>query len=480
MPCEAVIGLEVHAQLATETKIFCSCPVLFGEEPNSVACPVCLGLPGALPVLNCSAVVYALRIALATECRLNKVSSFVRKNYFYPDLPKGYQITQLEQPFAEAGFLEVETESEGIHQIGINRIHLEEDAAKLFHALGGCKDECSYIDYNRAGVPLIEIVSEPDMHTAGQAGAYLRALHRLLQYLGVSEANMEQGGFRCDANVSIHPDRTSPFGEKVELKNINSFKNVERAIAFEITRQMDIVKGGRNVMRETRQWDAQFAKTIAMRSKEETNEYRYFPEPDLISFVVDEDMVERETRQLPELPLIKRRRLIDTYGLPVYDADFLVQNKALSVYFEKTVALGAAPKTVSNWIMGDIKRCLDHVRNIESFAVTPAHLAELISLIDEHKISNKKAKVVFEEIILTSQYPNIIVGNKEKYLQVSDQKQLEIVIASVLDQYPEEVSNYCAGKTKLLSFFIGHIMRATGGNADPVLVNELLRRKLDE
>jgi len=482
MPCEAVVGLEVHAQLNTRTKIFCGCPVRFNVAANSHTCPVCLGLPGSLPVLNREAVACAVKAALAVKCRLNHESRFVRKHYFYPDLPRGYQISQLDHPLAENGFLDIETRHSGMKRIGISRIHLEDDAARLVHASSTTTtDEAwySYVDYNRAGVPLIEIVSGTDMRSADDAGSYLRTLHAILRYLDVCDGNMELGSFRCDANVSIRPDSASPLGVRVEIKNMNSFRHVEHAIGFEINRQMELVENGNAVAQETRQWDQDRGATVSIRNKEADHDYRFYSDPDLAPLILSSDWAEDISKQLPELPMARRLRFIGTYGLSAYGADILTRSRRVADYFEETVALGGDPVNVSNWIMGEIMPALEDERDISTCAVTPEHLAQLLDLIEQGEISGKIAKQVFEEMLSTRQFPAFIIS-KNKSLQLLDASEVAAEVENVLEQYPSEVGRYRSGKKKLLSFFVGQVMKATGGRAHPGLVNELLRRELDD
>jgi aspartyl-tRNA(Asn)/glutamyl-tRNA(Gln) amidotransferase subunit B len=478
MTFEAVIGLEVHVRPATSTKLFCSCPVSFEAEANSRTCPVCLGLPGALPVLNTRVVERALVTACAVNCRIQLVSRFDRKHYFYPDLPKGYQITQYAQPLGVDGFFEIDDCSEGKKRIRIKRIHLEEDAGRLVHA--GCGQACvsSSIDYNRAGVPLIEIVSEPDMRTPKEAGAFLRGLHRLVQYIGVSDGNMEQGSFRCDANISIRDKRASLQGTKVELKNLNSFRYVERALAHEIRRQSDSITAGKRVARETRLWDEARSKTMVMRGKEALRNYRYFPEPDLRPLEIAHEMVEQVRAQMPELPHAKKKRFIDSYALSEYDAECLCRTCQSADYFEQVVALGADPKQACNWIMGEIARSLGDMRTIRQFAVSPGRLAELIRLIDAGILGKNIAKAIFNEIILTNSNPGTIIENKG-LAKITGHDELDSIVSVVLKQYPDQVISYRSGKKKLIAFFVGRVMERTGGRADPGHVNQLLRSKLD-
>ncbi len=471
---EAVIGLEVHAQMLTETKIFCGCPTTFGAEPNTQTCPVCIGMPGVLPVLNRKALEAAIRTGLATKCRIASYSRFARKNYFYPDLPKGYQISQYELPFCEGGSVEITVDG-GVRKIGITRIHMEEDAGKNIHEAGG---SFSYVDLNRAGVPLMEIVSEPDLRSPAEAAAYMKKLRTILRYLGVCDGNMEQGSLRCDANVSVRPKGQSELGTRTEIKNINSFRFVEKAIEYEIRRQIKVLGEGGAIVQETRLWDASLEVTQSMRSKEEAHDYRYFPEPDLVPFVVSAEWTDALRDALPELPDVKKDRFLSRYGLPDHDADLLTSEKALADWYEAVVSAGGQPKAVSNWIMGELMRYLNEEgRSIEECPISPAQLASMLGLIDDGTISGKIAKTVFEEMYRTGKDPAVIVREKG-LVQISDEGALESVIDEVLLKNPDEVGRYRAGEEKLLGFLVGQIMKLTKGKANPQRVNELLRKKL--
>jgi len=474
MQYEPVIGLEIHAQLLTRSKVFCGCSTKFGASPNTHTCPICLGMPGVLPVLNRDVVEFTLRTALATHCTVAPFSQFARKNYFYPDLPKGYQISQYELPLAQNGWVEIETSS-GPKRIRIHRIHMEEDAGKLVH------DEyqpVSYVDYNRTGVPLMEIVSEPDLATPEEASAYLRTLREILRYLEICDGNMEEGSLRCDANISLRPVGTSGLGTKTELKNMNSFRNVQKALEFEMRRQEAVLEKGEPVIQETRLWDANRNVTVSMRGKEEAHDYRYFPDPDLIPVLVEEDWVERVRRALPELPDAKRERFTSNYGLPAYDAQVLTSSKALADYFEKIVSEFPQPKTVSNWVMSELMRELNrNERDIEDCPVSPENMVQLLRLLDEGVISGKIAKSVFEEMFATGKPARQIVDEKG-LVQVRDESAIESAIDKVLADNPNEVEQYRAGKEKLFGFFVGQVMRMTKGKANPQLVNEILRGKL--
>jgi aspartyl-tRNA(Asn)/glutamyl-tRNA(Gln) amidotransferase subunit B len=474
MEFETVIGLEVHAQLLTDTKIFCSCSTKFGGAPNSHTCPICLGMPGVLPVLNKKVVEFAMKMALATNCRINKSCSYARKNYFYPDLPKGYQISQYAYPLAEHGhvFLDVD----GVQKkIGITRIHMEEDAGKLMH------DEhnpVSYVDLNRTGVPLIEIVSEPDMRSPEEAADYLKRLHEILVYLEICDGNMEEGSFRCDANVSIRPKGQKEFGIRAELKNMNSFRNVQRALEYEVKRQQYLVENGGKVVQETRLWDDAQGVTNSMRSKEEAHDYRYFPDPDLVPVIVDDVWVEKVSKDLPELPLAKRERFIKDYQIPVYDAGVLTSDKALAHYYEEVVRLCAKPKAASNWVMGDVLRFLnEEKRDIRQCPIAPDALAEMIRLIEDATISGKMAKDIIEEMYKTGKDPKSIIAEKGM-VQITDEGALGAAIQKIMDANPNQLKDYRGGKDKLFGFFVGQVMKATQGKANPQLVNDLLKKML--
>jgi aspartyl-tRNA(Asn)/glutamyl-tRNA(Gln) amidotransferase subunit B len=474
MTFETVIGLEVHAQLKTRTKIFCSCSTAFGAPPNTHTCPVCLGLPGVLPVLNRQVVEYTLRMALATHCQIARESRFARKNYFYPDLPKGYQISQYELPIAEHGHLDIEIDDQA-KRIGITRIHMEEDAGKLIH--DGDRP-LSRVDLNRTGVPLMEIVSEPDLRSPEEAGAYLRKLRNIIRYLGIGDGNMEEGSFRCDANVSIRPVDSEALGTRTEIKNLNSFKNVEKAIRYEVARQHDLLMEGESVVQETRLWDPATSRTNAMRGKEEAHDYRYFPDPDLVPLVIDEEWIARVRRELPELPDPKKQRFVDQYGLPAYDAGVLTGSRDLADFFEATVAQGAAPKPASNWIMGSLLGLLNSEGlDITGSPIGAPDLAELLQLIDKGTISGTIAKSIFEEMAATGKSAGEIVAAKGLE-QVSDSDAIAAIIDKILADHPEEVERLKAGNKKLIGFFVGQVMKSTKGKANPKVVNQLLTDKI--
>ena len=474
MDYEAVIGLEVHAQLRTNTKIFCGCSTSFGQPPNTNVCPVCLGMPGVLPVLNKKVVEFAMLAALATDCTVAGKSVWARKNYFYPDLPKGYQISQYELPIAEHGHIDIKVDGQQ-KRIGITRIHMEEDAGKLVHDPALPQ---SYVDLNRTGVPLIEIVSEPDMRSPEEAAAYLKALRDILVYLEVCDGNMEEGSFRCDANVSIRPIGREEFGTRAELKNMNSFRNVAKAIEYEIRRQKAILDDGGQVIQQTRLWDDGAGKTLAMRGKEEAHDYRYFPDPDLLPLVIEPAWLDQARQSLPELPEAKRARFQSQYGLNEYDAEVLTGEKALADFFEATVSAGAKAKAAANWIMSDLLGAL-HAQGqaIADSPVTPQALADLLALVAAGDISGKIAKDIFPEMLETGKAAAAIV--EEKGLkQVSDSGELQAVLEKIFADNPGEVEAYRGGKKKLMGFFVGQVMKATKGQANPQTVNELVNKLL--
>ena len=474
MAFEPVIGLEVHAQLKTKTKIFCNCSTAFGKAPNANTCPVCTGMPGVLPVLNKKAVTFAIKAALATNCTINRESRFDRKNYFYPDLPKGYQISQFAKPIAEHGFLDIEADEKEI-RVGITRIHMEEDAGKLIHDPLRGK---SMVDLNRTGIPLIEIVSEPDLRTAAQAGAYLRKLHAILKYIDVCDGNMEQGSFRCDANVSLRPVGQKEFGTRTELKNLNSFKNVEKAILYEIQRQTYVLEEGGQVIQETRLWDPSKNRSASMRSKEEAHDYRYFPDPDLVPLIVDDAWVEEVSSTMPELPDAKKQRFIQEYSLSEYDAGVLTASLDMANFFEETIKPLKNIKQAANWTMTTLMGMLN-TKGIEiSESPVSAHgFSKLLGLLESSRINANAAKTVFEEMVETNKDPESIV--KEKGLeQVSDQGELEAMVDEIIKENPEEAKAYGDGKTKLFSFFMGQVMKKTRGKADPKVVTPMLKSKL--
>jgi aspartyl-tRNA(Asn)/glutamyl-tRNA(Gln) amidotransferase subunit B len=477
MDFEAVIGLEIHAQLLTASKIFCGSSTAFGAAPNTHICPVCLGMPGALPVLNRTAVDYAVRAALALGCTIQNTSIFARKNYFYPDLPKGYQISQYEQPLAIGGVVEFPSGG-GMHRVGITRVHMEEDAGKSLHEGFIDSDRKTYVDYNRSGVPLIEIVTDPDLRSAADAAAFFTRLRAMLVWLGVNDGNMEEGSLRCDANVSVRLRGTQALGTKAEVKNLNSFRFLQKALEYEIERQIDQLTAGERVVQETRLWDSAAGRTVSMRSKEEAHDYRYFPEPDLPPVIVDAERLARIRSAMPELPDARRRRFVEQYALPEYDAAQLTQSRDVSAYFEEVVAAGAAPKAASNWIMGELARKLKEDNlDIRSSPLTPDRLAGLLALIEKGTISGSMAKDVFEKMFGSSQTAEAIVA-AEGLAQIDDDSQIATLIAEVLAKNADAVGQYRGGKTSTFGFLVGQVMKAAQGKANPRRVNELLTRTL--
>ncbi len=474
MKYEPVIGLEVHAQMLTETKIFCGCSTKFGSEPNTQTCPVCIGMPGVLPVLNKKALEFAVRTGLATGCTISLYSRFARKNYFYPDLPKGYQISQYELPICEHGRISIIVDGT-VREIGITRIHMEEDAGKNIHEDRG---NFSFIDLNRAGVPLMEIVSEPDLRSPREAVEYMKKLRAVLRYLGVCDGNMEEGSLRCDANVSVRPSGQKEFGVKVEIKNINSFRFVEKALDYEIRRQIKVLGDGGKIIQETRLWDSGMGVTESMRGKEEAHDYRYFPEPDLVPMVVDKKWTDEIRASLPELPDVKQARFVSGYGLPEFDADLLVSEKAMADWFEAAVKAGGKPNSVSNWMKGELVRLLNEEnKSFDDCPLAPEQLAGMLKLIDNGTISGKIAKTVFDEIYKTGKEAEVVV--KEKGLvQISDSDEIEKAVDDVIAKSPGEFERFKAGEEKLAGFFVGQVMKLTKGKANPRIVNELLKKKL--
>jgi aspartyl-tRNA(Asn)/glutamyl-tRNA(Gln) amidotransferase subunit B len=474
---QAVIGLEIHAQLRTATKLFCGCLTRFGDPPNTHVCPVCLGLPGALPVLNREAVELALRMALAVECRINEESVFARKNYFYPDLPKGYQISQYDRPLAVHGKLNIDDDGQE-KTIRITRIHLEEDAGKLLHEGFEESDHQSGVDYNRSGVPLIEIVSEPDLRSPEQAVAYAQSVKTLLEYTEVSDANMEEGNLRCDVNVSVRRRGEQELGTKVEVKNLNSFRFLARALEYELQRQVETLRAGDALIQETRLYDTSSGRTKSMRSKEEAHDYRYFPEPDLPPLRVSPEWMERVRGDLPELPESKKKRFIEQYGLPAYDAGVLTASRAVADYFEAAAAAAGNAKAASNWIMSESLRKMNETGvGIAVSPVRPEALGEMIRLIDDGTISGKIGKELFEKMYSTGESPRALI-DKEGLTQITDQSVIEKVARRVLAENPKQVEQYRRGKTKVLGWLVGQVMKETQGKANPSLVGEVLKELL--
>jgi aspartyl-tRNA(Asn)/glutamyl-tRNA(Gln) amidotransferase subunit B len=477
MDYEPVIGLEVHAQLSTRSKIFCGCSTSFGAPPNTQTCPVCLGMPGVLPVLNRRAVEFAIKTALACHGQVAARCRFARKNYFYPDMPKNYQISQYDEPLVSGGYVEIPT-PEGLKRIGLVRIHLEEDVGKSIHGENLDDPRASYVDYNRSGVPLMEIVSQPELSSPEEAKLYLQKLRAILQYLDVCDGNMEEGSLRCDANVSIRPRGSRELGTKVEIKNMNSFRHVQRALEYEIARQAKALAAGERLVQETRLWDANRGVTRSMRSKEYAHDYRYFPEPDLVPLETTPAWIEDVRRTLPELPDARMQRFVAEYGLPEYDAGVLTSSKALADYYEACVKRYPKPKVVSNWIMVELLRALNRDGiEVEQSRVTPEHLADLFKLIDDGTISGTMAKAVFEAMYDTGR-PAAAIVEEQGLRQISDERALLAAVDQVLADNPKEVADYRAGREKLFGFFMGQVMKATQGKANPQTVNKLLRDKL--
>jgi len=474
---ETVIGLEVHVQLATETKIFCGCSTVFGAEPNAHVCPVCLGLPGVLPVLNRKAFEYAIKVALALDCDIQRTVKFDRKNYYYPDLPKNYQISQYDMPLAYNGKITIIAENSADRDIRITRVHMEEDAGKLLHDPAR---PFSYVDLNRTGTPLLEIVSEPDIRSPEEAYRYLTTLKQVIKYLGVSDCNMEEGSLRCDANISLREKGAAELGSKVEVKNLNSFKAVRDALAFEEQRQRELLEDGSEVVQETRLWDGDKNATGSMRTKEEAQDYRYFPEPDLVPFEVRADMVEDMQKTMPELPRKKKKRFIEQYKLDIRDVEVLVMEKDLADFFESTIAEYDDPPVVCNWIKGEVMMHMnERSTDVAGLNLKPSDFAKIMIMTKKGTISGLAAKEVLQAHLDTGKDPALIV--KEKGLeQVSDEKQLESAVSKVVAENERSVSDYKKGKTNALSFLVGQVMKQTGGKANPKLVSEMIRKKLEE
>ncbi|GAB4339930.1 MAG: Asp-tRNA(Asn)/Glu-tRNA(Gln) amidotransferase subunit GatB [Desulfobulbaceae bacterium] len=472
MEFETVIGLEIHAQMKTNSKIFCGCSTEFGAPPNTHVCPVCLGMPGVLPVLNRQVVENGIKFALATESTINRENRFARKNYFYPDLPKGYQISQYELPIAEHGRVEIEVDG-GRKTIGITRAHMEEDAGKLVH---DDREPVSYVDLNRTGTPLLEIVSEPDIRSPEEAVAYLKKIHAIVRYLDISDGNMQEGSFRCDANISLRPVGSGEFGTRTELKNMNSFRNVQLALEYEERRQRDILLDGGEVVQETLLWNPDRGCTESMRGKEEAHDYRYFPDPDLVPVVIDEEWIERVRAALPELPDQRRARFVDAFGLTDYDAGILTSSRELADYFEEACSLYANPKKLANWIGTELLRDYSP-ETISDCSVTPDRLARLLNMVEEGTISGKIAKTVFADMLETGKDPDQIVREKN-LVQMSDEGELLALVREIIAENPEQAQQYREGKTKVMGFFVGQLMKKTRGQANPQLANKLFQQEL--
>jgi aspartyl-tRNA(Asn)/glutamyl-tRNA(Gln) amidotransferase subunit B len=474
---EPVIGLEVHVQLSTATKIFCGCPTSFGEPPNTNVCPVCMGLPGALPVLSRAAVELAIKGGLALNCRIRRQSRFARKNYFYPDLPKGYQISQYDEPLAEHGYVDIVVDGVA-KRIGVTRVHMEDDAGKSIHDGFRDSDRYSYVDLNRCGTPLIEIVSEPDMRSSDEAYAYLTELKQVLQFVEVSTCDMEKGHLRCDANVSVRLKGAEKFGTKAEVKNLNSFRFLKQALDYEIARQVALLDSGGRVVQETRLYNPDLGETFTMRSKEDAHDYRYFPEPDLVPLRVSETWQAQVRSAMPELPAVKRARFTGEYGLREYDAEVLTQTRAASEYYETTARVSGDPKTAANWVMGDLMGLLKaEGKEIAQSPVSPENLGELVKLIGKGELSGKLAKEIFPKMFSTGEAPEVIM-EREGLKQISDTGELERVIAEVIANNPRQVEQYRGGKTAVINFLVGQVMRATRGQANVAAVTDLLKRNL--
>jgi aspartyl-tRNA(Asn)/glutamyl-tRNA(Gln) amidotransferase subunit B len=472
MEFETIIGLEIHAQMKTNSKIFCGCSTSFGSPPNTHTCPVCLGMPGSLPVLNKKVVEFAIKVGLSTNSRINRVSQFARKNYFYPDLPKGYQTSQYDKPIIEEGFIDIEVEGEE-KRIGITRIHMEEDAGKLIHDE---HEPVSYVDLNRTGTPLLEIVSEPDLRSPQEASAYLKKIHAILRYLDVCDGNMQEGSFRCDANISLRPFGQQKFGIRTELKNMNSFRNVQAALEYEVRRQRDRLLEGETVIQQTLLWNPDTGKTESMRGKEDAHDYRYFPCPDLVPVEIDDEWIERLRTTLPELPNQRRLRFVDEFDLPQYDAVILTESRELADYFEAAVAVFSQPKKISNWIMTELLRELKG-GDIGVCLVKPDQLGRLLMMVEAGTISGKIAKSVFSDMLENGKDPELIV--KEKNLvQVSDESELLALVKEIVEQNPDQANEYREGKTKLMGYFVGQLMQKTKGKANPKLANKLFNQEL--
>ncbi|MDD3766805.1 MAG: Asp-tRNA(Asn)/Glu-tRNA(Gln) amidotransferase subunit GatB [Eubacteriales bacterium] len=475
MKYETVVGLEIHAELSTDTKMYCGCATSFGSEPNVHCCPVCLAMPGTLPVINKKAIDFAIKAGLATNCEITRKGNQERKNYFYPDLPKAYQISQMKTPLCVNGYIDIEVEGE-TKRIRINRIHIEEDAGKLLHEAGGGG---TLVDLNRGGTPLIEIVTEPDIRSAEEARAFLESIKAILEYLEVCDCKMEQGSLRCDVNVSVRQEGALEYGTRTEMKNLNSFRSVIRAIESESRRHIEAIEYGEEIIQETRKWDDDKGISFSMRDKEEAQDYRYFPDPDLVYIAIDDEKIESIRKTLPELPAARRERYVQEYEIPRYDAELITNSKYLANFFESCVSLGATPKVVSNWLLGDVAKILNEkAATAEEIPFSPEHLAKLIEIIENGTISNTAGKKVLEELFKNPRDPEAIV--KEKGLvQISDEGELLKVIIQVIDENPRSLEDYKAGKKKAMGFLVGQTMRATKGQGNPQMINKLLKEELD-
>jgi aspartyl-tRNA(Asn)/glutamyl-tRNA(Gln) amidotransferase subunit B len=472
MEFETVIGLEIHAQMKTDSKIFCGCSTEFGAPPNTHTCPVCLGMPGSLPVLNKRVLDFAIKVGLSTNSRINPINQFARKNYFYPDLPKGYQTSQYDKPIIEDGHIDIEVDG-APKRIGITRIHMEEDAGKLIHDE---REPVSYVDLNRTGTPLLEIVSEPDLRSPQEAHAYLKKIHAILRYLDVCDGNMQEGSFRCDANISLRPVGQKEFGTRTELKNMNSFRNVQAALEYEVRRQRDLLLEKEKVVQQTLLWNPDTGKTELMRGKEDAHDYRYFPCPDLIPVEIDDAWIEEIREGLPELPDQKRRRFIDEFSLPEYDAVILTESKELADYFEAAVEVCPQPKKVSNWMMTELLRELKGA-DICQCRVLPNQLGSLLNMVEKGTISGKIAKSVFIDMLKNGEDPEHIVKDKN-LVQVSDESELLSLVREIIEQNPAQAKEFRGGKTKVMGYFIGQLMQKTKGKANPKLANQLFNQEL--
>ncbi len=475
MGYETVIGLEVHAELSTKTKIFCNCSTEFGAPPNTHTCPVCLGHPGVLPVANKQAIEFAIKASLALNCEINKETKFDRKNYFYPDLPKAYQISQFDKPVGKNGWIDIEVNGEN-KRIRINRLHLEEDAGKLTHSEYG---DGSLVDFNRVGVPLIEIVSEADMSSPEEARTYLEKIKAIIQYTGVSDVKMEEGSLRCDANISLRPIGQMELGTKRELKNMNTFKGVQKALEYEEERQAEVLDSGEKIIQETLRWNDEKGISISMRSKEQAHDYRYFPDPDLVDMVIDQEWIDRIKENLPELPYERKVRYIKNYDLSDYDADVLTSSKDIADFFEKSIEFTTDFKAVANWIMGDLMRYLntDSI-DVKDCKVTPNALGEMVELINVGTISGKIAKTVFKEMVETGKEPHIII-KEQGLVQISDEGELGKIVEQVMVNNPQSVEDFRNGKQQAIGFLVGQVMKETKGKANPQLVNDIIKEKIN-